>query len=175
MLKYKKYRLFDWEKKYKSLVRRYYVLFGTYILLLGAFVFLFIMTFDWKDVGIGESVYEDVDIYSKVNLHYENLSNEDIIYFERVFNQINPLYLTDQGEIIVVENISSYCDSCAGVNFGRNKIVIKFYKDEDYLKEVVSHELLHTYWRRTFAFDENGDDPQHQIIYDLGRQQVAFK
>lgn len=165
-------RLINYELSYKKLLKRFYILFGAYLLLLGAFVFISLIYFDF-----GTSVsYGNVDIYKEANIHYENLTREEITFFEKIFSQINPLYLTDQGEIIVVKNISSYCDHCAGVNFrGGKKIVIKFYRDENYMKEVISHELLHTYWKKGFPNDDDGLEPQHRIIYSLGENQVAFK
>ena len=119
--------------------------------------------------------YGSAEVKNSVNITYQNLTDEEISFFEGVFFQVNPLYLYGQGEIIVTKNITAEgCGDCNGYNIGKGKkIYIKFYKNEEFLKRTISHELIHSYFRSEKG-SEDKNHPLHQLIYSLGGQKVAF-
>lgn len=117
--------------------------------------------------------YGTAEVKNSINITYENLTDKEISFFEGVFFQVNALYLYEQGEIIVTKNITA-CEECTGYNIGKGrKIYIKFYQNEEFLKETISHEFAHTFLRSEKG-DEDKNHPLHQIVYDLGRKKVAF-
>lgn len=123
---------------------------------------------------VGYSREQDKLKFDK-DIVYKGLTKEEINFFNNVLNQINPIYLTSQKKIIVAKNISDYCDSCSGSNYGHGTlIVLKYKEDEEYLKRIITHEFLHTYFIKNFG--ENGiEDPIHRIIYELSDKLVAFE
>lgn len=105
---------------------------------------------------------------------YINISQSNQSYFEDVLFSMNSLYFYEQRDVIVLSDISPYCNDCDAQNIeSENKIVFKFKRDEFYIKEVLCHEFMHTYIKREVG-DEDALHPLHQIVYDLGIKHVCF-
>ena len=166
----------NFEREMMSLLRKELIIgivvgFMFFVSILGV-MFAFYM---YNENHISNSYSPDKDIFSMINITYDGLNQNEIMFFESVFSQINPIYLYENEHIIVVKNISEYCDNCEGQNINKGeKIVIKFHRNEDYFKEIISHELLHTYIKFETG-SEDKDHPLHRIVYDLGFKNVVFK
>ena len=171
-----KRKLNNFEKEMVKLLRKEFIMgifigFLFFVSILGV-MFAFYM---YNENHISNSYSPDKDILSMINITYDGLNQSEIMFFESVFSQINPIYLYENEQIIVVKNISEYCDNCEGQNINKGeKIVIKFHRNEDYFKEIISHELLHTYIKFETG-SEDKDHPLHRIVYDLGFKNVVFK
>ncbi len=107
-------------------------------------------------------------------LSYPDLNQEERSYVNAVFSQINPLYLTGHKEILIVRNMSEYCDDCAGVNYGHGKKIVVLFRTDKSFKRTICHELFHTWFKRDFP-DEKEIHPEHQIIYDLADKGVCYE
>jgi len=155
----------------KILKRCYYILVGAFFLMFISFLIVFFQVFSFSELGdYSDNLETNKDVLELSNITYDGLNEKEISFFEEVFSGINPIYLVEQQKIIVVKNISKYCDDCSGINFGNGReIVILFRENENSLKVTISHEFMHTY-----LLKDGGDTPRHKIIYSLGKQKVAF-
>jgi hypothetical protein len=109
------------------------------------------------------------------DLNYLNLTKDETITFEKIFNQLNPLYLTGQGEIYVVKNISKWCNDCNGANYGHGKKIYLQYNNNDMqIKRTLCHELLHSFFYKNLG-ESGEEDPYHAIIYNLARKDVCYE
>lgn len=166
-----KYKDMNDKQRIKSIKRRFYFLFGCFLFMAGAFFYVYFQTFS---IPLFEKEYEDIEV-SELNIEYIDLSEEEIKFVESIFEDINPLYLYKQDEIIITKNMSEWCDDCVGANIGHgSKVIIKYRNNEDSMKRTITHEFIHSYFSKNFG-DTGIEDPQHAIIYDLGDKLVAFE
>jgi len=104
----------------------------------------------------------------KINLTYQNLTEQEIINFNFIFKNIKEIYLTKNQNIIITKNMSNFCDSCTGLNRGKGREIIIFYRENPFLlKRTICHELLHSYMIR--------GNESHEIIYDVANYITCFE
>lgn len=112
--------------------------------------------------------------YRAPKVTYSDLNKSEINYAKKLMKKIDPIYLRGQEEIIFAKNETG-CDGlthndCNGVNIMRGaKIYIEYSFD---MKEVLCHELLHTYMFPATNFD---NDIVHDVVYDAGEKGVCYK
>ncbi len=92
----------------------------------------------------------------------------------------NPLYFNYQRRITITNDICKYyglLEECKqglrGYNNRGGEIYVTFLEDELEFKEILCHELMHTFVYPTSS-DAPAEDGVHAIVYSLGIQQVCF-
>ena len=109
--------------------------------------------------------------FENISIKYTDLSDKEIKHFQSIFYDLNPIYLTRNKNFKVVKNpIQGLGNRSYGANYGDGElIIIRYLDNEDSLKTILCHELLHSY-----IIGEAGDNPEHQIVYDIGSSQICF-
>jgi len=126
-------------------------------------------------------VYKGPAINQTVDINYHDLTSQEIKVVDYTLDRVNPLFFVYQTEINFAHNISDECKTkggvysgCGGINIhGTGVIHVEWTEDEEWLREVICHELLHTYFYPPKLNSES--DPLHAIIYFLGRQGVCYE
>jgi hypothetical protein len=109
-----------------------------------------------------------------------NLSEKEVYDLNKIFKDIKPIYLQGQKSITITNNLTSLIENrfdfmfdneseileVAGFNYG-DDIYIEYSHNNKWIKEVICHELLHTYFIN--------NEVTHKIIYDIGKTEVCFK
>lgn len=89
---------------------------------------------------------------------YDHLNNSQISSIENILKDLKPEYFEAQKLITFTSNISKDCAKidCIGVNYRKgDRIYVSWYDDTNYLKELICHELLHTFiWHSESAKEE---------------------
>jgi len=162
------------EKELKIINVAFYLIFFFCLLLIILFFFVFyqIGLFNKKFLN---SELQNKSVFEITNLTYENLTDKEIDFFNSIFKDVNPIYLVNNHNIIITKNITNYCDDCEGVNKKDGELIaIKYLEDEGWLKEVICHELLHSFFLDDGEYSDGSYTLNHQIIYDLGEKFVCF-
>lgn len=162
----KKFRYFDKDRKINFLKRKYSLLFGCFIIISILFMFFAYLYFSFT--GINYKLIKMSADETNLNIEELKLSEQKLIL--NIIDEVQPIYMKTQKSITFTHNISKYSLSynnldTAGFNLNKN-IYIEFVNNEEIMKEVICHELLHSFFRF--------DDYSHSIIYDLGEQKVCF-
>lgn len=92
--------------------------------------------------------YKDVapEVLSTIKIEYDGLNLEEQKKAYSFLNDVKNIYLKNQEQIIFTNNISKYCSTCSGLNYGHgNKLIIKYSQYDFMTKTTLCHELLHTY------------------------------
>jgi hypothetical protein len=117
---------------------------------------------------------------SHLKVSYSDLNSSEKEMAGAVFNQVKGEYLLTQDTITFTKNLSNfyhpifkseksrqeYLNDLMGYNHNEN-IYILFYPDQNYLKLVLCHELLHSFMY--------GSSEAHKIVYDLIRYYPCFE
>ena len=158
---------FIYGKNHKNLTKKYKLFFLECLFLSTLFftcilIFLIIFIFFTK-----------YPLPSKIIIDYSNLTQEEYEIASKIISQVKPLYMAPQRRITFVEDISKKCRDCGKIEdgkkiFGLNrnrKIIIQFVYDETTLKNILCHELLHS-----FIYT-----PQEDIVYDVADFYTCFE
>lgn len=105
---------------------------------------------------------------------YDNLEQSEVEHFEEILDDVKEIYFMKNPQILVVRNISNWCDDCAsntlGINIwdGKTNSIIMEYTDGDFeLKRILCHEILHSFMYR--------DEETHDVIKDIEDYQICYK
>lgn len=156
-------------KKYKiNLVFAFITIFLLIVLLIlfnGRLIYTYYFGEEYKQLD---------NPFDSVRIHYsENLTQEQVDKFNKMFEKVKVLYLSRTEDIYVVEKVP-YCEDCMGRCTDNSVIEIMYMDDIEKMKEILTHELLHTF------FENDGEDANeeltinHRIIYDMDNYKVAF-
>lgn len=167
------YKYFDNKRKVKILEKEVRVLFAILLALLlpilayhSNTMYKIYTSYNLKN-SYDSTVYDYVVDYGDLN-ELQSLIASDAV------STIKPIYLPYIKEIYFVTNYSviykkhNGFDSGRynGMNYDNGVIYVEYQEDTNYLREILCHEILHSYF--------NNDFVAHEIIYDLGEQQVCY-
>jgi predicted Zn-dependent protease with MMP-like domain len=156
----------------KKLKRDKYILFAGFILILFLFFTLFFMAMSAMETKSYRTIFN----YSDLTLEQQN-------EVKIIIDEIKPEYLIAQKSITFTNNLTKYYseniferfynkitnatnpEELGGFNRAGNNY-IRYYKNEYYLKIVLCHEMLHTFFL--------GDERAHRIIYSLEDYMPCF-
>lgn len=112
-------------------------------------------------------IYNVYPFYKKdLSIQYDNITDSQIKDFEYIFDDIKPIYYSAVSSMVLTNNIDKYKPDCNCYGFNKNKrIYIQYVEDELLLREIVCHELLHTWVYRS----------NEEIVTDLARSYPCYK
>lgn len=80
-----------------------------------------------------------------VTLEYEGLDLDQIERINRLMEDLDPHYLINTQKIVFTNDISDYCDKCAGQNTNNGEVIhLGYYSNDDTMKTLICHELFHS-------------------------------
>ena len=109
-----------------------------------------------------------------VYIQYDGLSPLEIDNVKGIIDSLNPLYLKGHKSITITDDIKKhqakegvpYNKSVGGFNKGR-EIYIQNFKNLEWMKNVICHEILHSYIR--------SGEIAHEVVYDLADKGVCYE
>ena len=106
--------------------------------------------------------------FGDLNITFKNVSSVEQKYIYSLFDKINPLYLLYNNNFLFTsDKLFSNETELGGYNMDNGLKIVISVDDLVYLKEVLCHELLHSY------FNMN-NDLEEQLVDDLAKKEVCY-